>query len=93
LEQDFGIDAFGDEGAGGGGDAIDGTDCVGEHGSESVQAGEGGRGVDVETFDLEPALDAERERGEESDGQVGARPSVRGWWRAGGGGGQVYSLE
>ena len=33
------------------------------------------------------------ELGEECNGQVGARPSVRGWWRAGGGGGQVYSLE
>jgi hypothetical protein len=35
----------------------------------------------------------ERVLGEESDGHVGVRPSVRGWRRAGVGGRQVFSLE
>ncbi len=60
---------------------------MGEYGSESVQAGESGRVVGVEAFNLEPALDAGWELGEECGGQVGARPSVRGWRRAGDGGG------
>ena len=89
----MGINASGSEGAGGGGDAIDGIDCVGEYGSKSVQAGESGGVVNVEAFNLEPALDAEWELGVDGGGQVGAGPSVRGWRRAGVGGRQVFSLE
>jgi hypothetical protein len=83
----LGINAFDSEGVGGGGYAVDRIDGVGEYGSKSVQAGESGGVVDVEAFNLEPALDAEWELGVECDGQVGARPSVRGWRRVRGRGG------
>jgi hypothetical protein len=83
----LGINSSGSEGVGGGGDAIDGIDGIGEYGSKSVQAGESGGVVDVEAFNLEPALDAEWELGVDGDGQVGARPSMRAWRRVRGRGG------
>ena len=44
-----------------------------------MQAGEGGGVVGVETFDLEPALDAMRELVEEGYWQVGAGLAVARW--------------
>jgi hypothetical protein len=74
--------------------SVAGTERAGElvHPAGAAAGGErrgdclGGLG-DVEAFNLEVALGAEWELGEECNCQVGARPSVRGRWRVRGRGG------
>ena len=92
LVERVGADGFAGEGAGGGGKAAGGVGCRGKGAAQAVQAGEGGGVVGVETFDLEPALDAMRELGEEGYGQVGAAFAVAGWQWRWGRAGQVDAL-